>query len=55
MYGLNQDVSGHEKAIGLMRINEIIIREGDFDNGNEVTVLQDLWQGRPYIGSYFGS
>ena len=53
MYGLNQDPGGREKAIGLMRINEIIIREGDFSNSNEVTVLQNLRQGRPFKGSYF--
>lgn len=53
MYGLNQDPQGREKALGLMRINEIIIREGDYSNNNEVTVLQNLRQGRPFKGSYF--
>jgi|GEM_PF-822903 len=53
MWGLNQDPNGREKGIGLMRINEMIKREGFFDNNNEVTVLQDLWQGRPFTGSYF--
>lgn len=53
MYGLNQDPGGREKALGLMRINELIIREGEFFNTNEVTVLQNLKQGRPYIASYF--
>jgi hypothetical protein len=53
MYGLNQDPEGREKRIGLMRINEIVMREGDFDNANEVVVMQDLWQGRPFIGSFY--
>lgn len=54
MYGLNQDPMGREKKLGLLRINEIIIREGEFSNGNEVTVLQNLKRGRPIIGSFFG-
>lgn len=53
MYGLNQDPKGREKAIGLLRINEIIIREGEYNNNNEVTVLQNLRQGRPFTGSFF--
>jgi len=53
MYGLNQDKHDREKKIGLMRINEIVIREGDFSNSNEVTVLQDLSRGRPFLGSYW--
>jgi hypothetical protein len=53
MYGLNQDPSGREKDLGLMRINEIIGREGDFSIKNEVTVCQDIRQGRPAIESYF--
>jgi len=53
MYGLNQDPKDREKRIGLMRINEIVIREGDFSNSNEVTVLQNLKRGRPFLGSYW--
>lgn len=53
MYGFNQDPLGREKALGLMRINEIVIREGEYSNTNEVTVLQNLRQGRPFKGSYF--
>jgi len=52
MYGLNQDVLGREKAIGIMRINEILIREGE--PNADVTVLQNLRRGRPVLGSYFG-
>ncbi len=53
MYGLNQDPAGKEKKIGIMRINEMVIREGEFFNDNEVTVLYNLWQGRPYKQSFF--
>jgi hypothetical protein len=49
MYGLNQnDV---EKRLGIMRINEIVVREGDFDSTNSVRVLQRLQTGRPFLGS----
>lgn len=50
MYGLNQ--SDQEKKIGIMRINEIVIREGDFDRTVAVRVLQRLQIGRPYLGSF---
>ena len=53
MYGLNHDKNGVEKSLGVLRINEIIIREGDYSSTNQVTVLQDLRQGRPIVGSYF--
>jgi len=53
MWGLNQDPKGREKKIGIMRINEIVIREGEFANINEVTVLQNLKRGRPFLTSYW--
>lgn len=53
MYGLNQDPEGREKKIGLMRINELVIREGDFDTSNEVWILQNLKRGTPVLGSYW--
>lgn len=52
MYGLNQDTSGREKQIGIMRINKIVIREGDFHTSQEVNVLQRLEIGRPFLGSF---
>ena len=52
MYGLNQDKDGREKKIGLMRINEIVVREGSFESTSSVTVLQNLNLGRPFLGSY---
>jgi len=52
-YGLNQDKDDREKGMGIMRINEIVIREGEFSNRNEVKVLQNLRRGRPFLTSYF--
>lgn len=51
MYGLNQDPAGREKDIGMMRINELVIREGE--GGREVTVLQNLKRGQPILTSYW--
>lgn len=53
MFGLNQDKKGREKGIGIMRINELLKREGDFHSGNVVHVLQNLKRGQPFLGSYF--
>lgn len=52
MYGLNQDAKGREKAMGLIRINEIVVREGDFASKNQVYVMQNLQCGRPFMGSF---
>jgi len=51
-YGLNQDSKGKEKKLGLMRINELVIREGDFSPNNQVYVMQSLQIGRPFLGSF---
>jgi hypothetical protein len=51
-YGLNQDPQGREKKIGIMRINEIVVREGEFSPENEVFILQDLSAGRPFLESF---
>jgi len=53
MYGLNQDTKDREKKIGLMRVNAIVQREGEFYNSNEVTILQNLKRGRPFLGSFY--
>jgi hypothetical protein len=53
MYGLNQDKEGREKEIGIIRINKILLREGEFVVGQCVHVLQHLAIGRPFLGSYF--
>ncbi len=51
-YGLNQDPQGREKELGILRINEIVVREGEFSTNNEVYVLQDLASGRPFLESF---
>ena len=53
MFGLNQDPNGREKQIGIMRINRLIVRDGDFIAGECVHVLQHLAIGRPFLGSYY--
>jgi hypothetical protein len=50
MYGMNQDPE--EKRLGIMRFNELVVREGDFDRTNQIRVLQRLQMGRPFLGSY---
>ncbi len=52
-YGLNQDPDGIEKSLGIIRLNKLVLREGAFVKEDEVYVLQDLRQGRPFIGSFF--
>ena len=51
MYGLNQ--TPEEKQIGIMRINEIVNRESDFDMTRPVTILQKIAIGKPIINSYY--
>jgi hypothetical protein len=52
-FGLNQDKEGREKEIGLMRVNRIVLREGDFHSSQEVNVLQQLKIGKPFLGSFY--
>ena len=52
-YGLNQDHTGREKKLGIMRINELILREDGFDPNRQVTVLQAMHIGRPILTSYW--
>ena len=52
MYGLNQDIKGLEKKLGIIRINELMVREDDGDRAMQVSVLQCLQQGQPHIGSF---
>ncbi len=53
MFGLNQDSSGREKELGLMRINQLTAREDDFTIINTVKVLQSVKTGRPFLGSFY--
>lgn len=50
MIGLNQ--TEDEKENGIMRLNWIVLREGEFRTTKTVKVLQSLRMGRPYLGSY---
>lgn len=52
-YGLNQDHTGREKELGIMRINEIVVRDGDFSVNRQIRVLQNLRRGRPFLTSYW--
>lgn len=53
MWGLNQDTTGREKELKIMRLNQMVMRDGDFSVKNQVHVLQNLQRGRPYIASYW--
>jgi len=50
-YGLNQ--TPDEKVAGVLKINELLLREDEFDSTQCVHVLQSLRTGRPVIGSFF--
>lgn len=50
-FGLNQDPKGREKKLQIMRVNELVVREGAFEADKQVTVLQDLASGQAFIGS----
>jgi len=50
MYGLNQSVE--EKRIGIMRVNEIVVRESDYDPLKPVWLLGRLQIGRPVLWSF---
>lgn len=52
-FGLNQDPKGREKKLGVLRINELLLREDDFDINREVIVLQNLRRGRFFLGSFW--
>jgi hypothetical protein len=50
LYGLNQ--TAHEKRMGILRINPIVVRESDYDSSHTVSVLQCLTIGRPIVTSF---
>jgi len=52
-YGLNQDRHGREKKMGILRINELLLREGDFDTNRHCYIVQQMMLGRPIVASYF--
>lgn len=53
MFGLNQDREGREKEIGIIRLNEIVIREDDSLATRQVYLLQNLRRGQPCLSSYW--
>lgn len=53
MYSMNQSPDGREKSIGIMRLGELLIREGEFDTNKEVFVLQNFRRGKAIISSFF--
>jgi len=53
MFGLNQDKYGREKQLGVLRINELVIRQGGTDTNSVAHVLQVLSLSRPFLGSYY--
>jgi hypothetical protein len=53
MTGLNRDPKGREKELGIMRVNDLVAREGWFTAERQVTVLQNLRRGRPFLGSFW--
>ena len=52
MYGLNQNSNSREKDLGILRVNQLVVREGHFSSFNEVHVLQSLPLGRPAMDSF---
>lgn len=50
MYGLNQ--TDIEKEKGIMRINDLVVREHEFSSRRFVTVLHHLAIGRPFLACY---
>jgi hypothetical protein len=52
IYGMSQTADKREKHLGILRINEILLREGE-DSDRQVYVLQSLRTGKPYLTSYF--
>lgn len=50
MWGLNQ--TKEEKQKGIMRINQVVVRDDDYDTRQQIAVLQSLATGQPMIASY---
>lgn len=50
MWGLNQ--TKDEKRKGIMRLNQIVVRDDAFDAAQQIVVLQNLATGQPILGSY---
>jgi hypothetical protein len=53
MYGLNQDRHGREKELGIMRLNQLVVRESEFSVNNQVRILQNLRRGQACLSSFW--
>jgi len=53
MFGMNQDPFGREEKIGILRLNDLVIREGERDMNKVVHILQNLHRGLPFLGSFY--
>lgn len=53
MWGLNQDSKGREKGLGITRINELVVREGEILPGRQVYILQSIGSGQPFLTSFW--
>jgi len=53
LYGLNQDKKGREKKIGILRINELVKREGEYDTNKCLYICQNLKRGRAFLHAYW--
>jgi ribosomal protein S26 len=51
LFGLNQ--LPEDKDMGIMRVSQILAREAESDERNQVAVIQDYRIGRAYLNSYF--
>ncbi len=51
MVGLNQ--TSDEKRAGIMRLNWLVLREGEFNSQITCTILQSLRMGRPLLDSFW--
>jgi hypothetical protein len=49
---MNQDPEGREKELGVLRLGKLAQRRGRFSIKDEVTLLQNLSRGRPFLTSY---
>ncbi len=51
LFGLNQ--TEEEEEMGVVRISNLLVREGKREVGKQVRIIQCLEIGQPYIASYY--
>jgi len=52
MWGLNKDKEGRETELGILRVNELVLREGE-NSGRILHMAQNLKRGKALSQSYF--